>query len=82
MKKVETDELRVEYCRKDLGTGVRGKHYESYQKGTNLVLIRPEVAQAFPTEEAVNDALISLIEIAQKSISLSKRASIILHKKI
>jgi hypothetical protein len=32
-------------------------------KGTNLVLLRPEVAQAFPTAEAVNDALQSLIDV-------------------
>jgi len=82
MKKVKTDELREEYFREDLGIGVRGKHYESYQKVTNLVLIRPDVAKAFPTEEAVNDALRSLMELAQKSIGLSKRSSTILHKKI
>ncbi|MBI4651488.1 hypothetical protein HY745_09455 [Candidatus Desantisbacteria bacterium] len=82
MKKVKADELRAEYYREDLGKGVRGKHYESYQKGTNLVLIRPDVALAFPTEEAVNDALRSLIELARKSIGLSKRSSAILHKKI
>jgi len=37
--------------------GVRGKHYEQYRKGTNVVLLEPDVAEAFPTEAAVNEAL-------------------------
>jgi len=76
MKKVkESDELCPEYRREDLGKGVRGKYFESYQKGTNLVLLSPDVAKAFPTEEAVNEALRSLIHLAQKSISLTKRST-------
>ena len=45
------DELRPEYRREDLGPGVRGKYYQAYQEGTNMVLLSPEVAAAFPTEE-------------------------------
>jgi hypothetical protein len=41
--------------------GTRGKYYRDYAKGTNLVLLRPEIAEAFPTPEAVNEALQSLI---------------------
>ena len=75
MKKDKSEELRPEYRREDLGPGVRGKYFESYQKGTNLVLLSPDVAKAFPTEEAVNDALRSLIELAQKSIGLTRRST-------
>jgi len=75
MKKAKSEELRLEYCREDIGPGVRGKYFESYQKGTNLVLLSPDVAKAFPTEEAVNDALRSLIELAQKSIGLTRRST-------
>ena len=75
MKKVKSEELRPEYHREDLGPGVRGKYFESYQKGTNLVLLSPDVAKAFPTEEAVNDALRSLIELAQNSIGLTRRST-------
>lgn len=57
MKKVKRDELRSEYRREDLGKGVRGKHLKAYRTGTNLVLLQPEVAAAFPSERAVNDAL-------------------------
>jgi hypothetical protein len=65
MKKAKRDELRQEYRREDLGKGVRGKHLKAYRAGTNLVLLRPEVAAAFPTARAVNDALSSLIEVAE-----------------
>jgi hypothetical protein len=75
MKKAKSEELRPEYRREDLGTGVRGKYFKSYQKGTNLVLLSPDVAKAFPSEEAVNDALRSLIELAQKSIGLTRRST-------
>jgi len=44
---------------------VRGKYYQDYNEGHNLVLLTPEVAKAFPSEDAVNKALLSLIKIAQ-----------------
>lgn len=67
MKKAKSDEMRPEYRREDLGTGVRGKHLKEYREGTNLVLLKPEVAAAFPTDKAVNEALSSLIKIAKRS---------------
>ena len=69
------DELRPEYKRKDLGPGIRGKHFEEYQRGTNLVLLSPDVAAAFPTDKAVNEALRSLIEVAQRSAGLTQRST-------
>ncbi len=76
MKKAKSEGLRPEYHREDLGLGIRGKYFESYQKRTNLVLLSPDVAKAFPTEEAVNDALRSLINLAQKSIGITRRSTI------
>jgi hypothetical protein len=74
MRKVkESDELRPEYKREDLGKGIRGKYFEAYQKGTNLVLLSPDVAKVFLTEESVNEALRALISVAQKSTSVTKR---------
>lgn len=55
MKKA--DEMRAEYRREGLGKGVRGKHYEEFKKGSNLVLLTPELSKIFPTNEAVNTAL-------------------------
>ena len=76
MKKVkESDELRPEYRKEDLGKGVRGKYFESYRKGSNLILLNPEVAKVFPTEAAVNEALISLINVAKKSTGLTTHST-------
>ena len=72
MKKVNPDELRPEYNRDDLGRGIRGKHYDDYKSGTNLVLLSPDVATMFPDEDAVNKALRDLIKLAKKSVSLTK----------
>jgi hypothetical protein len=74
MKKAKlSDDLRPEYRREDLGQEIRGKYYESYRKGSNLVLLSADVAEVFPTEEAVNEALRSLIDLAQKSTGRTKR---------
>ncbi|MDE2890814.1 MAG: hypothetical protein OXR72_21640 [Gemmatimonadota bacterium] len=64
MKKASSDELRPEYRRRDLGPGVRGRYFESFRSGTNLVLLEPDIATAFPTDEAVNNALRSVMERA------------------
>ena len=64
MKKARHDQLHEEYRRDELGKGVRGKHLKAYQQGSNLVLLDPKVAAAFPTERAVNQALEGLIEVA------------------
>ncbi len=58
------DELRPEYDLAGLlKYGVRGKYAERYAAGTNLVLLAPEVAEAFPTDEAVNEALRLVIQL-------------------
>ena len=61
MKKVNSDELRPEYYRDYLGHGIRGKHYDDYKSGNNLVLLSPDVAAMFPDEEAVDNALRNLL---------------------
>jgi hypothetical protein len=76
MRKVKAShELRPEYKREDLGVGVRGKYYEEYCKGTNLVLLSPDVAKVFYTEESVNEALRSLISLAEKSTRRTIRST-------
>ena len=66
-KKTErSDELRSEYDLKSLiKSGVRGKYTSRYQAGTNLVLLEPEVAKAFPNDKAVNDALKLVMKLKQ-----------------
>jgi len=51
------DEMRPEYDFASRKGGVRAKHYQEYRKGANVVLLEPDVAEAFPTEDAVNEAL-------------------------
>jgi hypothetical protein len=60
------DELRPEYDFSKLTGGVRGKYVERYRAGTNLVLLDPDIAQAFPTDASVNEALRLLLQIAQR----------------
>ncbi len=60
------DELRPEYDLNELlKGGVRGKYIERYGAGTNVVLLAPDVAQAFPTEDAVNEALRLVMRMAK-----------------
>lgn len=61
----EQDDIRPEYDFSSLKGGVRGKYYERVVAGSNLVLLDPDVAKAFPSQEAVNRALRMLAEIAQ-----------------
>ena len=58
------DELRAEYDFSQLKGGVKGKFVERYRVGTNLVLLAPDVAKAFPDDESVNEALRLLLKIA------------------
>ena len=67
------DELRPEYKRSDFGELVRGKYVERLKRGSNIVVLDPRVAQAFPTSEAVNEALLSLLELTEKTARLTRR---------
>ena len=67
------DELRKEYNLKALKGGVRAKYYRRYQGGTNLVLLDPDVADAFPDAKAVNEALRVLVNVAGKRVRGRRR---------
>lgn len=75
MKTARKEEIRKEYRRENLGKGVRGKYFDEYKKGTNLVLLSPDVAAAFPDDASVNDALRSLLKIARQSAGVAKRSA-------
>ncbi|MGF1539620.1 MAG: hypothetical protein ACFCU5_04085 [Pleurocapsa sp.] len=64
------DELRSEYDLAQLKGGVRGKYTKRYRLGTNLVLLEPDVAQAFPNAQSVNEALRLLIKLAQSQVEI------------
>jgi len=79
MKKAKTeitDELRPEYKRSDFGEVVRGKYASRIKDETNVVLLEPDIAQAFPNDEAVNKALRYLMEVAETSTRLTKHQSL------
>ncbi len=59
-----SDDLRLEYDLSALGPGVCGKYFRRATAGRNLVLIEPDLARAFPTGKAVNDALRKLVRKA------------------
>ena len=70
------DDLRPEYDLAALGPGVRGK-YAGRLRGTTLVALKPAVAAAFPTSEAVNEALRAVLHaktVARRSTSARSRA--------
>jgi hypothetical protein len=70
-----SDDLRPEYSREDLGKGVRGKFLNSYNKGTNLVLLNPEIAKVFSSSAAVNEALNSLLQLTKQTVKLTHHSS-------
>ena len=61
----EEDDFRPEYDFSELKDHVRGKYVDRYREGTNLVLLDPDVAAAFPDAKAVNDALRLLLQDKQ-----------------
>ena len=65
------NDLRTEYDFYKLKGGVRGKYAKQYHAGTNIVLLAPDVAKAFPTDEAVNEALRQLIKLAKDQVGHS-----------
>jgi hypothetical protein len=56
--------MKAEY---DFSGGVRGKYANRYRRGTNVVLLDPELAKAFPDSKSVNDALRALVAIAART---------------
>lgn len=78
MKKAKctaTDELRSEYRRSDFGHLVRGKYAARVAAETNVVVLEPEVAEVFPNDEAVNEALRGLIDLAATTARLTSRST-------
>ena len=65
-KTMADKQMRGEY---DIRGGVRGKYYERYQQGTNVVVLEPDIAAVFPNSESVNQALRLLIRVARKQVA-------------
>jgi hypothetical protein len=67
----DNDEMRPEY---DFSQGVRGKHYQAYRAGTNVVFLEPDIAAAFPDSASVNQALRLLVRLAKTKGVVEARA--------
>ena len=69
--KIKTDDLAKNYDFSKLGKAVRGKYTEDFEKASNVILLDEDVAQVFPNERSVNEALQLLISLANKQVRQS-----------
>jgi hypothetical protein len=74
MKKVK-GEMRSDYKRSDFARLERGKFYAEVTKGTTVVLLSPENARAFPSSQAVNDALAGLRALSKRTSRITRRST-------
>ncbi len=58
----------------DFSRGIQGKYAQRYAQRTHVIELAPDVAAVFPTAQAVNDALRSLIQIARRTVPQSQEA--------
>lgn len=73
IRKAETDIPVLK--REQLGKGVRGKYFRQFSQGSNVVVLDPEIFKAFPTSEAVNQALASLLTVTRETVRLTSHSS-------
>ena len=62
----DKDTMREEY---DFSGGIRGKHFQAYRQGTNLVLLEPDLAEIYKDSATVNAALRKLAQVAPDYVS-------------
>ena len=74
MKKAK-DEMRAEYKRSDFARLERGKFFAEVAKGTAVALLDPPIAKAFPTSEAVNEALHGLLALTEQTSRITMRST-------
>lgn len=61
----EAEDMLPEY---DFSQGVRGKYAQQFAQGSNIVVLSPDVAEAFPNSETVNEALRALVVVARRTV--------------
>lgn len=69
------DEMRSEYKRADFARLERGKFYAEVSRGSSVVLLSPRNAKAFPTSQAVNDALAGLLSLGKQASRITRRSA-------
>lgn len=70
VRRNDNDEIREEY---DFSRGVRGKHYQAYRAGTNVVFLEPDLARAFGNSATVNQVLRLLLRLAKTNLPPATR---------
>ena len=73
-KKLNADEMRAEYKRSDFKKLERGKFYKQVTTKSNVVILQPRIAKAFPNSEIVNETLSNLLNLAKRSSRLKSRS--------
>ena len=72
---VSSEDMRAEYDF-DYSNAARGKYYRRLlKKGANVVVLDPDVAKAFRSSAAVNEALRSLLRMSEATRRLTSRSS-------
>ena len=74
MKKVK-DAMRAEYKRSDFASLERGKFHAEAANGTVVALLEPDIAKAFPTSQAVNEALAGLLALTKTMSRVTRRTT-------
>jgi hypothetical protein len=72
--------FEAEYDFASLKGGVRGKYVRRYRSGTNLVLLDPDVAKAFPTDRVVNETLRAALQVMHAARPSRKRQGKVLRR--
>lgn len=67
---IDSDEMQPEY---DFSKGVRGKHYQAYRAGTNVVFLDSDIAEVFADSTSVNEALRLLVKLAKTHVPTKSR---------
>ena len=73
MKKADGTEMRRSYKRADFVKLERGKFHSEVAKGTSIAIIEPAIAKAFPTSQAVNEALAGLLALTEITSRITQR---------
>lgn len=73
--------MRAEYKRSAFAKLERGKFFREASKGMAVALIEPKLAKAFPTSEAVNEALRGLLALADETARITGRSKPIARKR-
>ena len=71
-----SEDLRPVYKRSDFGPLVRGKYAQRVLEATNVVVLDPKVAKAFPNDRAVNKALRGLLRDGKPSARPTSRSTL------